>query len=209
MVGASIGKEIGYFQTWLQQMSTKLFASGGYSAYADKEKGKAAMKWRKFSTHVQMSNNKYKANRYVKVNGQSIYNGSVGRYNRATIKSELSRNMSPGLLLMKEAMFKEGLSLVDSSISVKLYFGANAGYGDVKMRKTKEGLRILSGDECKNIRYDLDNQWIWGKVFLDELQAKGIVRNDTADRIFKNTIEHVPVDSFSDRFLMFVLTQRR
>ena len=156
-----------------------------------------------FITHIPKSKNKY-----IKINGQRIYSG-MNHHLRALLVRKIHTYLSP---FVKAYFKKKSLNLLSrTNLKVKLEFHAPINYGQVQMRKDKNGIYRTVWKAPKidyKPTWDCDNQWIWGKCFDDVLTEEGIIVDDSIDVIRSSgEVEFHQVETFEDRKLVFVITQ--
>lgn len=157
--------------------------------------------YNKFPTHVPVTRNKKAPNKYQKISGQSLYSGSMNHYQRE-IAVEWLHNY---LLIEKSQTYWDGLKHVLSTteypLKIHLYFHAPLNYGTVRRLKGNVVWHPAEPDYIPN--WDIDNQWIWGKLFCDVLQIAGAIPNDNVKFINRSTIEFVDTLDLEDRKLVF------
>lgn len=135
---------------------------------------------------------------YKKVNGQTLYSGLNGFKRREMIlylKQELKKQV-PASFILKNFPVKASLDW---------YIVPN--YETVKWSNKKQ--EITGGKVIKDKMYepsfDVDNQWIWTKVFTDVISKElKIVPEDTVKYIpINGQIKYIPIDNIEDRKLVF------
>ena len=139
-----------------------------------------------FKTHVQQSANKWK-----KINGQSIYTGAHHRVRQkfvedihAYLKEHIGEN--------------ENVLIKESPVEIQVKIHAPINYGDVRRMRGK----ICWKTPAENYEptWDLDNfAWIWIKCIQDVLQHQNIVSEDTVKHIRKVSYEYIPCETLDDR----------
>jgi len=139
----------------------------------------------KFKTHVKQSANKWK-----KINGQSIYTGAHHRVRHLfmeQINSYLTMFISPINGMLTEYPLE---------INVKIYAPIN--YGDVKRLRGK--ISWKKPEPGYEPSWDLDNfAWIWIKGMQDVLQKQKVLPEDTVKHIRKVSYEFIPIEELEDR----------
>ena len=108
-------------------------SNGDFFAKVDPVTDHFGLRWSKFSTHVAVSDNKFARDRYVKVNGQSIYSGSLNRFGRAVAVRNLHQQLSVGALLLKGLLRDGRVDVRSHQWNIEMKFQAHAGYGSVVM----------------------------------------------------------------------------
>ena len=152
----------------------------------------------KFVTHIPKSKNSF-----VKINGQRLYTG-VNHYLRSKIVREIHKfvkNYIPSDLDISHML----------PIRIKLEFHSPINYGNVQMRKDNNGTyRVMWKKPDDNFvpKWDVDNQWIWGKCFNDMLTELKIIPDDNVSIIkAAGEVEFFEVENFEDRKLVFVISK--
>jgi hypothetical protein len=149
-----------------------------------------------FLTHANKSKNKY-----IKINGQRLYSG-LNPHVRASIVNQMHE-------YIKDHMNKElkGVSLAHLyPLRIRLEFHAPINYGDVRMLKGE--VRWSEPKPDYQAKWDADNMWIWGKTFNDTLKEEGYILDDSVTYIrAAGEVKHVPVKTFDERKLVFVITK--
>jgi hypothetical protein len=175
-------------------------------AKANPETGAFGAQWSRFTTHVPKTANKFAMNKYVKIGGNSIVYGSLQRFSRNAVNENLRSELKPVIEAMKKVVEASSIDMSAHRWYVRMVFAVHMGYGSVGIRKTKKGLVISGGEDVTEPNWDIDNQWIWMKMFLDAAQEYGLLKNDTVRYVVKESKEFVHVKNFSDRYLKFVLS---
>lgn len=149
-----------------------------------------------FLTHANKSKNKY-----LKINGQRLYSG-LNPHVRATIVKQMHDYVRTYINDQLEGCSLEHLS----PLRVRLEFHAPINYGNVRMIKGE--VRWTSPQPDYEATWDADNMWIWGKIFNDTLKEEGYVIDDSVTHIrASGEVKHVPVKTFDERKLVFVITK--
>lgn len=162
--------------------------------------------WSRFTTHVAKTNNKFVMNKYVKVGGNSVVYGGLQRFALGIVNENIRAELKPVIEAMKHVTNACGIDTSAHRWYVRMVFAVHVGYGSVGMRKTKKGLLVAGGEDVTEPNWDIDNQWIWMKMFLDAAQEYGLLKNDTVRYVVKESKEFVEVPSFADRYIKFVLS---
>lgn len=166
--------------------------------------GSYALKWSRFPTHARVSRNKTKVDRFVKVNGQRIYDGSLTRFSRAYVIDDLHSLLEEPLLVLLARMDATAGRITAGAWHSELILGLPRGYGEVKRRTTKKrGVVIEGGEKATRATFDVDNQWIWRKVFQDACVKLGLLDTDTVERIQRTSNDVRFVPTLADRYLLF------
>lgn len=183
--------------------------SGGLRAGANSETLCFGVHWPLFPTHVRCTDNKFKANRYWKVNGQAIYNGSVARFRRAIIMSAMHEACVPAVMLLRNVVKSAGINVNEHRWTVSCIMRTHAGYASVtRTFSKKKGWAIKGGEQVmlEKATFDVDNTWIWRKAFVDTMVKEPNIRvfdTDSVRRIASSGDEWLQVDSLEQRSLTF------
>ena len=91
-------------------------------------------------------------------------------------------------------------------LRIRMEFHAPINYGDVRMYKGE--VRWKEPKKDYQAKWDADNMWIWGKIFNDTLTEEGFVTDDSVSYIrAAGEVKHVPVKTFDERKLVFVISK--
>lgn len=154
-----------------------------------------------FPTHVPITNNKNAPNKYIKINGQSIYNGNLQHYQRA-----IAVNWLHDYLLNNQQDFLQDIRRnhsIDYPKRLESFLYVPLNYGTV--RRIKGIIHWTPAKDDYDPNWDIDNQWIWNKLFCDVLQLVKIIPNDNVRYISSSCITFVETKNFDDRKLVFRL----
>jgi len=171
------------------------------AVFSNKTLGIAGVFWNEFDTHLKCQGG------YKKINGQLIY-GSTNHFTRASLMKNLKDVLFPSVIALKNTLVKNQIQLHRQSNRLTIIFGVPIEYGSVKMLKGKNREKRISFSQNGNCNWDLDNQWIWRKAFLDACQQHGVLKNDTADIIGACGEQWVKVPSFEDRYIGFIFSEK-
>lgn len=149
-----------------------------------------------FMTHASKSKSKF-----IKINGQRLYSG-LNPHVRSSIVNQMHD-------YVREHINKQlnGVSLKKYyPLRIRLEFHAPINFGDVRMIKGEvKWKKAAAGYKAK---WDADNMWIWGKTFNDTLKEEGYVVEDSVDYIrAAGEVKYVPVETFDERKLVFVISK--
>lgn len=158
-----------------------------------------------FITHVAKTDNKVKANKYVKVNNQNIYNSNLNRFARNIVVRNLHN------YLIEHIKLSNLPKLINPPYQVSLTIFAPINYGAVS-RRSKHGTPYIcwypAGPDYQP-NWDIGNIGeLWLKTFEDSLQLAGVLENDNV----KHIISHGPITfsevlDLKDRKLLFKVTE--
>jgi len=155
--------------------------------------------YHQFPTHVPITKNKRAENTYQKINGQNIYSGVMNRFQRdiavSWLHSYLLENGDPDLRKISQ--------FISFPINLELEFHAPLNYSSI--RRIKGNIVWYPADNDYQPNWDIDNQWIWNKLFCDTLQYAQIIPNDNISFIRSFKIGFFPVVEMNDRKLIFKL----
>jgi len=163
-----------------------------------RKKGEIRVEIPQFITHVPTSKTKF-----MKINGQRLYSG-LNPHIRAKIVTEMHNYVRP---FINAEMKKRGsdLSLL-SPLRIRLEFHAPINYGNV--RRIKGTIRWKEPEADYVPSWDVDNMWIWGKTFNDTLAEEGHIVDDSVSFVrASGEVKWVPVDTFDERKLVFIITK--
>lgn len=183
--------------------------SGGMRAGANDATQCFGVHWPLFPTHVRCTDNQVKANKYWKVSGQAIYNGSVARFKRAIIMVAMHEACVPAIMLMRNVIKSAGIKVNEHRWTVSCTMRTHAGYASVtRTFSKKKGWRIKGGEQVtlERATFDVDNMWIWRKAFMDTCVKEPNLRifdTDSVRRIAASGDNWIEVPSFEERSLTF------
>lgn len=142
-------------------------------------------------THIACTDNKIKANRLIKVNGQTIYNGALNKFKRAIVVNNMhyyfDYNIPPEML---------GMSL-DKVKRIEYTFHTVINHGNISMRSgNKVWLKAKPGYEAT---WDIDNlAFIWIKTINDALVSAKVLKDDNASIMKKGRYQLKEVEHIDD-----------
>ena len=150
-----------------------------------------------FMTHVNKSKTKY-----LKINGQNLYNGSLHYISRAKMVKQMHDYVKP--FIDKELKGRDLSRLYPLSISLELHVPLN--YGNVRMLKTGISWKPVRDDYIAT--WDADNLWIWGKIFNDSLTEGGYIEDDSVSFVTNSGgVKFREIDNLKDRKLVFIISK--
>ena len=149
-----------------------------------------------FMTHANKSKNKY-----LKINGQRLYSG-LNPHVRSSIVKQMHDYVR---CYIKDQLKGKNLKSL-GLLRIRLEFHAPINYGDVRMYKGEVKWKEPKKDYLA--KWDVDNMWIWGKIFNDTLTEEGFINDDSASYVkASGEVMHVPVKTFDERKLIFVISK--
>jgi len=150
-------------------------------------------------THVAYTNNKSAKNKYWKINGQAIYDGSVNKFKRAIIVENMHHfiinSLDDSLLNLK----------IDKVINMRYIFNTVKNHGSISRRGDKTCWKPAKKDYKSNWDiYNLASFWI--KTIDDALVEAGVLVDDNTDVINEAAYKKVEVDHIDDLELEIIIT---
>ena len=145
----------------------------------------------KFPTHIAITNNKVAANKYMKINSQSIYNGKLHTFSRANAVNNMHKYISKCISEANVGKINYPVQLV-----VRIYTVIN--HDCIKRYKDEIHWNAPKADYVP--RWDEDNlRSIWEKCIKDCITKVGIWEDDivTNCRGIDSLVEFV--DNIEDR----------
>jgi hypothetical protein len=150
----------------------------------------------KFPTHLAKTNNKVKANKMQKLNGQSIYNGAINRFTRAKIMENM-HNYLIGAFMPHKEVLQECLEEM-YPIEPEIHIHTVINHGDISMRSGKICWKPAEPDY--EPRWDIYNlASIWIKAIEDALSKSGIIPDDNVKYIRGGRYKFTEVKDIEDR----------
>jgi Holliday junction resolvase RusA-like endonuclease len=140
-----------------------------------------------FKTHFAISDNKVKANRYKKANGQLLYNQGISRFTRSIFMSNMHKYISDYI--------PDDIVIKDYPITIEILFYVISNYQSIRMVKGE----IRYPTNTADATFDVDNlSSIWKKAIQDVLHHKEIIKDDNAMLIRRTEEEVIFVDNPED-----------
>lgn len=149
-------------------------------------------------THCPCTDNVRAKNKYWKINGQAIYNGSVDKFKRAIIVENMHRYVIN--------------SLDDSLLNLKIekvqwmhyIFHTVKNHGSISRRNGKTCWKPAEPNYKSN--WDIFNlASIWIKIIDDALTMAGVLVDDNTDVTRRGKYEMVEVDHIDDLELEIII----
>jgi hypothetical protein len=141
-------------------------------------------------THFACSDNKIKANRYMKANGQILYNQQLGRFARNFFMINMHKYITDYVKDYKVEVYP---------IEMELIFHLIPNYQGV--RRVKGEIRFPKNPQL-DPTYDLDNvSSLWKKAIQDTLTINKVITDDTANIIRKTTEEIIFIENPEEMFI--------
>lgn len=149
-------------------------------------------------THIAYTQNKTKANRLMKINGQRIYDGSLNKFKRAIVVDNMHYyfmyNIPGNMLNLKLSKIK----------SIEYIFHTVLNHGNISMRLHKRSWVVP--DAKYKQKWDVNNLAdIWIKTGNDSLVLSGVLEDDNAGVLNKTTYSANYVDHIDDLELEVII----
>lgn len=130
---------------------------------------------KEFPTHIAKTNNKYKENQFIKINGQLIYNSNLSRFQRNIVV----KNMHNFIM----TKMPTDINILESDLTIRLEYNIPINYATVSRRWKKELMQWLISWKLPAKDYepsnDIDNiDLIWRKVIIDCLKQDIIIEDN-------------------------------
>jgi hypothetical protein len=143
-------------------------------------------------THIPKTANKKAADKYIKINNQSIYNGVLNRFARAIVVNNLHYYFADNI----DEQFK-GMNIDSNNIQLTYEFHTVYNHGDV--RKLKSGISWNPPKKGYRPSWDLDNLAdLWTKIGNDTLVLEKVIKEDTVEFIKQKTCRFVQINELID-----------
>lgn len=147
-------------------------------------------------THFACTDNKIKANRFMKANGQILYNQQLSRFARNYFMINMHNYIAP---------YIAGFKVESYPIELELIFHLIPNYQSV--RRVKGEVRFPKNPDL-DPSYDLDNlSSIWKKAIQDTLTMNEVIIDDKANYIRKTIEEVIFIEDPSKMFIEINITQ--
>lgn len=172
----------------------------GISTLVDAERGVFAVKWEAFDTHV------VSAGKHRKINGQLIYQ-SANHFVRSHLMKSIKLVLLPVVTEFRARLVREKVSLAQGQYRVFMTMGVPLEYGNVSMIHPKNGPPRITVAEQSSRPWDIENQWIWNKAFLDECQERGVLPSDDVRHIRGTAQDWEYVPHYDQRWISFAFVR--
>lgn len=148
------------------------------------------IKLKDFLLHVSYTNNKKASNKFIKVNNQSVYNGKINRFSRATVMENLK--------IWFLRYFPKKLKIEKFPVKIHYIFKTVINHGDISRRNNKLIWKYPSEDYVP--RWDIENlASIFIKSGNDSLVRAKILPDDSIKYVNGISYEFIKVDDINDR----------
>lgn len=154
-----------------------------------------------FPTHIAKTDNKYAPNKMIKINNQSIYNGAVNRFTRATVMKNLHAYLKNEL-----SPYLSSLPVFKYPLKISLDVHTVINHGNISMRKGKICWKPAEEDYEPN--WDIENlASIWIKALNDAMTQLGFIKDDNVKFISKVGYEYHQVKDLDERKLIIKINE--
>ena len=142
-------------------------------------------------THIRKTANKVKADKYVKINNQLIYQG-VNHFTRAIIVTNLHAHIS-------EEINPEFKNLKIDSNNIRLLYEFYTVINHSTARKTAKGISWNPAKKDYSPDWDLDNLAdLWSKAGNDTLVLEGVIKDDNVGFVKEETTRFIEINELYD-----------
>jgi hypothetical protein len=150
-----------------------------------------------FPTHIAVSDNKIKANKFIKLNGQNIYNDNLNRFKRAHAMNHLHNYIMSILPKTEVPIYRK--------VKIKYDFFTVINHGDI--RRMKSGfLTWLEAKDNYEPDWDIENlASIWIKAINDCLQKAKIIKNDNVKYVTGVSYDFHEIQSYQQRKIVVTI----
>jgi hypothetical protein len=149
-------------------------------------------------SHIAYTQNKNKANRLMKINGQTIYNGAINKFKRAIVVENMHYYF---VYNIPEEMC--GLELTKVK-TIEYIFHTVVNHGNISMRNGERIWKEAKKDYVPN--WDVNNLAdIWIKTGNDSLTIAKVISDDNAGVINKTIYSCQYVDHIDDLELEIII----
>ena len=143
-------------------------------------------------THIRKTENKVKADKYMKINNQAIYNGALNRFARAIVVNYLHAHFS-------EAIDEQYKNLNIDSKNVSLTYEFHTVFNHGNARKTAKGISWTPATKGYIPNWDLDNLAdIWSKIGNDTLVLEKVLKDDNVGIVKEEITRFVEIKELFD-----------
>lgn len=141
--------------------------------------------------------------RYIKINGQNLYNGKLNTFTKEKIHKELDIYVNPIIEFEKKIQQEEcndnSYFNLEYPYIVNIEYGLPKNYAGIKMIKSK--LNIPKSKIIKQY-FDLNNvNAFWEKYLVDKLTEFKILKDDNFNFIRGSIVNLNFVESYEDRYI--------
>lgn len=149
-------------------------------------------------SHIAYTQNKNKANKMMKINGQSIYNGSLNKFKRAIVVENLHYYFQYNIP-------QEYLGLEINKVeSIDYVFRTVINHGAITMRNGIRCWKPAKKDYVPN--WDIKNlRDIWEKTGDDALVYAKVISDDNVGVLQKGSYSFVEVEHIDDLELEVII----
>lgn len=156
-----------------------------------------------FPTHIAKTDNKYAANKMIKINNQSIYNGAINRFTRAVVMNNMHAYLAVQLHEYLPLFLRESITF-PVCVDVEIHTVIN--HGDISMRKGKICWKPAVEDYEPG--WDIENlAAIWIKALNDVFTRSKFIPDDNVKYISCVSYKFVEVADLQDRKLIIKINE--
>jgi len=157
------------------------------------------IKLTKFPTHLPITNPKKAKPKYVKLNGQLLYNSNVNRFARNTLMDNIHKYVMNKI--------PKRLKIYNFPIKVKFIIKTVINHGSIQRRN--EVIIWKYPDDNYVPNYDLDNMLqLWVKGSLDCLVKAKIIPDDSVQYINNIEYEFEAIEEFDNREIIIQIYEK-
>lgn len=132
-----------------------------------------------FITHVAKTQNKVADDKYVKINNNTIYSGSLNRFTRAKVVENLHNYI---LNYLPDIDVKSMLKDDEKYLRLDFTFKTVINHGSISRRGNNTIWKPVKLAYVPN--WDIENlASLWIKVFNDTMIIKGMIKDDSVDLV--------------------------
>jgi hypothetical protein len=146
----------------------------------------------KLSEYKKSKKGKINIPRYIKINGQNVYNRTYNVYNQAKIIKHMSDYMTYYIKKLKIEPVEQNqypISIEYEIHTSKYHGGYYESNGQFKLKKV--------------LNWDIGNFWLWNKVGDDALTKNKIIIDDSIEYVVSTgKLTFVECENYNDRKLL-------
>lgn len=145
---------------------------------------------KEFPFHMPYTDNKKAANKYVKLNYQTIYNGKINRFARAILMDNLHKYII--------SQIPKGLVVTNFPVRIKYTIRTVINHGGISRRGGKLIWKYPSEHHVPE--WDIENLAnIWIKAGNDALSIRKVIPDDNVSYVLGTAHEFEQVDDIKNR----------
>ena len=152
-----------------------------------------------FPTHIAKTKNKVAPDKYIKINGQSIYNSNLNRFARNIVMSNLHDYLEPAFKPFKGLITEYPIKITINIFTVRNHGAISRRSGTIRWKKPKS-------DYVPN--WDIENlATIWIKAINDTLSKTGVIPDDNIKYLNGVSYNYIEVEDINDRKLEIIIDE--